>query len=69
LAHLSLPAYDAAAIGATLGLLDDLLQQVPVYRLGFRPEEAIVDFVRDVVERGQAPHGVPALDPVTVEGH
>lgn len=69
LAHLSLPAYDAAAIRATLGLLDDLLHRVPVYELGFRPDETVVGFVRDVVEGGQALDTVPGRDAMTVEGH
>jgi hypothetical protein len=68
LPHLSLPAYDAAAIGATLGLLDDLLDQVPVYELGFRPDAAIVGFVRHGLERGHAPDTAPGRDPVAVEG-
>ena len=67
LAHLSLPAYDAAATRATLQLLDDLLHQVPVYHLGFCPEEAIVGFARDIVRRGQAPDGVPGQDRVAAE--
>jgi len=30
----------------TLGFLDELVQEVPGYELGFVPEDSVVDFVR-----------------------
>jgi hypothetical protein len=49
LSHISLAPYDAEAVSLGLQLLDDLLHEVPVYELGFLPDETAVDFVREVI--------------------
>jgi len=54
LTHISLPAYDAAATGIALQLLDELLKEVPVCELGFLPDDTAVSFVRDVVRHVDA---------------
>jgi hypothetical protein len=43
----SFPTYwNYAGIDFTLGFLDELVQEVPCYELGFVPEDSVVDFVR-----------------------
>lgn len=51
LPHISLAYYDSVAVNLGLQLLDDLLQEVPVYELGFLPDQTAVSFVRDVVRQ------------------
>jgi hypothetical protein len=51
LPHISLPSYDAGAVDAVLQLLDELVSEVPVYRLGFLPDQAVVDLVRDTIRQ------------------
>ena len=51
LAHISLPAYDSLAVNLGLDLLNDLVHKVPVYELGFLPEQSAVSLVRDVVRQ------------------
>jgi hypothetical protein len=58
LPHISLPSYDPEAVGLGLQLLDDLLHEVPVYELGFVPDEAVVDYVRDTVLHNHSCCGV-----------
>lgn len=58
LPHLALPAYDAVAVGLDLKLLEDLAEGVPVYELGFLPDQAAVDFIRDLVSGGRDAQGV-----------
>lgn len=55
LAHISLPPYDAVAIDLGLGLLEDLVKQVPVHELGFAPEEGVVEFIRGAVSGRHVP--------------
>jgi hypothetical protein len=43
----SFPTYwNSAGMDFTLGFLDELVQEVPCYELGFVPEVSVVDFVR-----------------------
>ena len=43
----SFPTYwNPAGMDFTLGFLDELVQEVPGYELGFVPEDSVVDFVR-----------------------
>ena len=43
----SFPTYwNSAGMDFTLGFLDELVQDVPCYELGFVPENSVVDFVR-----------------------
>lgn len=51
LPHISLPSYDAVAVDAVLRLLDELVNEVPVYRLGFLPDQTVVGLVRDTVRQ------------------
>ena len=51
MAHLSLPPYDSAAVDLGLGLLEDLVEQVSAFELGFVPDEAAVEFIRGAVSR------------------
>jgi hypothetical protein len=52
LPHIALPTYDTLAIGTVLELVEELLKEVPLYELGFVPDESAVDFVRGVVSQG-----------------
>lgn len=54
LAHVALPPYDATAMSAGLELLDDLVNEVPIYELGFLPDRTAVDFVKDLIRQGIA---------------
>ncbi len=49
MAHFSLPPYDPGAVDLGLALLEDLVTRVPVYQLGFVPDENVIDLIRDVV--------------------
>jgi hypothetical protein len=51
LPHFSLPSYDVGAVNAVLQLLDDLVNEVPVYRLDFLPDQAVVGLVRETVRQ------------------
>jgi len=51
LPHVSLPSYDAAAVDAGLRLLDELVHEIPIYGLGFLPDQSAVSLVRDVVRQ------------------
>ena len=51
LPHISLPAYDSVAVNLGLQLLDDLLHEVPVYELGFLPDETAVECVRGALQQ------------------
>jgi len=43
----SFPTYwNSAGMDFTLGFLDELVQEVPCYELGFVPDDSVVDFVR-----------------------
>lgn len=44
----SIPLWDRTAIGACLKFINDLLKQVPSYRLETLPDQSAVDFVRCV---------------------
>lgn len=52
LPHISLPLYDAVAVRLGLDLLDDLLQKVPVYQLGFLPDDSAIDCIKDTIPWG-----------------
>ena len=54
LPHISLPSYDAVAVSSTLRLLDELVNEVPIYGLGFLPDHAVISLVRDVVRQPDA---------------
>jgi hypothetical protein len=58
LAHVSLPPYDSGAVNVGLRLLEDLLGEVPIYELGFVPDEAVVDYVRDTLSQNHSSYGV-----------
>ena len=49
--HISLPSYDAVAVDSVLQLLDELVNEVPIYELGFLPDQTAVRVVRDVVRQ------------------
>lgn len=49
LPHISLPSYDGAAVGSVLRLLHELVNEVPIYELGFLPDQTAVSLVREVV--------------------
>jgi len=51
LPHISLPSYDAVAVDSVLQLLDELVNEVPIYELGFLPDQTAVRVVRDVVRQ------------------
>jgi hypothetical protein len=52
LPHVALPTYDTLAIGRVLELLEELLKEVPLFELGFVPDETAVDYVRGIVRPG-----------------
>jgi hypothetical protein len=52
LPHVTLPTYDTLAIGRVLELLEELLKEVPLFELGFVPDETAVDYVRGIVRPG-----------------
>ena len=54
LPHISLPSYDAEAVDLVLQLLDELVNEIPTYQLGFLPDRAAVGLVRDVVRQRNA---------------
>jgi hypothetical protein len=51
--HVSLASYDAVAVDSVLQLLDELVNEVPIYELGFLPEPSAVDSVRDTIGQSQ----------------
>jgi len=53
LPHISLPPYDAVAVSLGLDLLDDLLQKVPVYQLGFLPDDSAIDCIKGTIPWGE----------------
>lgn len=44
-----IPFHDAAAVAATLAVLEDVARRVPVFALEVVPERAVVDYVRAMV--------------------
>jgi hypothetical protein len=54
LTHISFPQYDSQTVDAGLDLLEDLVASVPVYQLGFVPNQSAVAFTRELLQRGQA---------------
>ena len=54
LPHISLPSYDPVAVDLVLQLLDELVNEIPTYKLGFLPDRAAVGLVRDVVRQRNA---------------
>jgi hypothetical protein len=53
LRHISLPQYDSQTVSVSLALLEELVASVPVYQLGFVPDQSAVAFIREVLRRGQ----------------
>ena len=51
--HISLPSYDAVAVDSVLQLLDELVNEIPTYGLGFLPDQGVVHFVRDTMGQSQ----------------